>query len=98
MAIIDRFLERGRDFLGSRFPILCGAMTWISDPGLLSSVCNAGGFGLLGGGNAAPDIFQVDRVLVFIAGGIATGRMMAHLLTMGAAGIQMGTRFAAATL
>jgi enoyl-[acyl-carrier protein] reductase II len=202
MPIIDRFLERGRDFLGSRFPILCGAMTWISDPGLVSSVCNAGGFGLLAGGNAPADIlrsqiqlareltacpfgvnvitlapnykehlklvsdlgcefvvfaggipkkneirqvkacgakticfaptgplamslidrgadalmlegseagghigpvalsvliqqilFQVDRVPVFIAGGIATGRMMAHLLMMGAAGIQMGTRF-----
>ena len=38
-------------------------------------------------------LFQVDQVPVFIAGGIATGRMMAHLLMMGAAGIQMGTRF-----
>ena len=38
-------------------------------------------------------IFEVDSVPIFIAGGIATGRMMAHLLMMGAAGIQMGTRF-----
>ena len=38
-------------------------------------------------------LFEVDSVLIFIAGGIATGRMMAHLLMMGAAGIQMGTRF-----
>jgi len=38
MAIIDRFLERGRDFLGSRYPILCGAMTWISDPGLVQEI------------------------------------------------------------
>ena len=67
MPVIDRFFERGRKFLGSRFPVMCGAMTWISDPGLVSSVC--------------------------IAGGIATGRMMAHLLMMGTAGIQMGTRF-----
>jgi enoyl-[acyl-carrier protein] reductase II len=35
----------------------------------------------------------VDSVPIFIAGGIATGRMLAHLLMMGAAGIQMGTRF-----
>lgn len=200
--LIDRFFARGRQFLGSTYPILCGAMTWISDPGLVSSVCNAGGFGLLAGGNAPPDtlrrqilqtremtpcpfgvnvitlapnylehlklacdlgcefvvfaggipkkneirqakasgakticfastealalsliergadalmlegseagghigpvalsvliqqiLFQVDQVPVFIAGGIATGRMMAHLLMMGAAGIQMGTRF-----
>ena len=38
-------------------------------------------------------LFEVDSVPIFIAGGIATGRMMAHLLMMGAAGIQMGTRF-----
>ena len=28
-----------------------------------------------------------------LAGGIATGRMMAHLSMMGATGLQMGTRF-----
>jgi enoyl-[acyl-carrier protein] reductase II len=38
-------------------------------------------------------LFDVKEVPVFVAGGIATGRMMAHLLMMGAAGIQMGTRF-----
>jgi enoyl-[acyl-carrier protein] reductase II len=38
-------------------------------------------------------LFEVEYVPIFIAGGIATGRMMAHLLMMGAAGIQMGTRF-----
>ena len=38
-------------------------------------------------------LFEVDSVPIFIAGGLATGRMMAHLLMMGAAGIQMGTRF-----
>ncbi|HSM90518.1 MAG TPA: nitronate monooxygenase [Desulfobacterales bacterium] len=199
---IDRFFARGREFLRSRYPILCGAMTWVSDPQLVSAVCEAGGFGLLAGGNAPPEVlreqiletrrltacpfgvnvitlapnypehlnlacdlgcefvvfaggipknneiqqakacgarticfasteplamsliergadalmlegseagghigpvalsvliqqilFQVDHVPVFIAGGIATGRMMAHLLMMGAAGIQMGTRF-----
>lgn len=200
--LIDHFLAPGRGFLRARYPILCGAMTWISDPGLVSSVCNAGGFGLLAGGNAPPDIlrnqiqltreltacpfgvnvitlapnytqhlelvcdlgceyvvfaggipkkteiqqvkssgaqticfasteplamslidrgadalmlegseagghigpvalsvliqqilFRIDHVPVFIAGGIATGRMLAHLLMMGAAGVQMGTRF-----
>lgn len=200
--LIDRFLEKGRDFLGSHYPIMCGAMTWVSDPQLVSAVGNAGGFGLLAGGNTPADIFEnqvretreltdqpfgvnlitlapvyqqqlelvcrlnceivafaggiprkgeiarakqcgakvicfastaplalqlikrgadalmlegseagghigpvalsvliqqilfeVDSVPVFIAGGIATGRMLAHLLMMGAAGIQMGTRF-----
>jgi len=38
MPIIDRFFERGRGFLGSRYPIMCGAMTWISDPGPVKEI------------------------------------------------------------
>ncbi len=200
--LIDKFFKNGREFLGCQYPIMCGAMTWVSDPKLVSAIGNAGGFGLLAGGNTPVEIFQeqiietkeltdkpfginlitlapvyegqlelvcklgcefvvfagsipkkseikkakrcgarvicfastaplahsliergadalilegseagghigpvalsvliqqilfnVDAVPIFIAGGIATGRMMAHLLMMGAAGIQMGTRF-----
>jgi len=200
--IIDRFFEKGRKFLGCKYPIMCGAMTWVSDPKLVTAIGKAGGFGLIAGGNAPVDVlkqqiletrelskkpfgvniitlapayqdhlnlacdlacevvvfaggipkkteihrakqsgarvicfastamlahkliergadalilegseagghigpvalsvliqqilFEVQDVPIFIAGGIATGRMMAHLLMMGAAGIQMGTRF-----
>lgn len=200
--LIDTFFEKGREFLDCKYPIMCGAMTWVSDPQLVSAIGNAGGFGLLAGGNTPIDVFErqivetgeltegpfgvnlitlapvyqgqlelvcklgcpvvvfaggiprkdeikkakrcgakvicfaptaplahkliqrgadalilegleagghigpvalsvliqqilfnVDTVPIFIAGGIATGRMMAHLLMMGAAGIQMGTRF-----
>ncbi len=200
--LLDRFIQKGKDFLGCEYPVMCGAMTWVSDPKLVSAIGNAGGFGLLAGGNMPVEIlkaqiaetekltphpfginvitlapaykehlniicdsgvqyivfaggipkkkeiqqakscgarvicfasteplammliergadalvlegseagghigpialsvliqqilFQVDSVPIFIAGGIATGRMMAHLLMMGAAGIQMGTRF-----
>ena len=39
-------------------------------------------------------LFQVsDKIPVFIAGGIATGKMIAHMFMMGASGIQLGTRF-----
>ena len=200
--LLDAFLARGRDFLGCQYPIMCGAMTWVSDPNLVSAIGTAGGFGLLAGGNAPVEVlekqiqktrelsdhpfgvnlitlapvysdqldlvcqlkcptvvfaggipkqkeitkvkasgakvicfaptaplalklidrgadalilegseagghigpvslsvliqqilFAVENVPIFIAGGIATGRMMAHLLMMGAAGVQMGTRF-----
>ena len=200
--LIDRFFQTGREFLGCQYPIMCGAMTWVSDPKLVAAVGDAGGFGLLAGGNAPVEIlkeqvaatrklsdspfgvniitlapvyadqlnlicdlgckfvvfaggipkkkeirqaksagakvicfaptamvamqlvdrgvdalmlegseagghigpvalsillqqilFEVDSVPIFIAGGIAKGRMMAHLMMMGAAGIQMGTRF-----
>ena len=200
--LLDNFLSQGRDFLGCRYPIMCGAMTWISDYKLVGDVGNAGAFGLLAGGNTPVDmleneikavrdytdkpfginlitvspifkeqlamvcdqgcdiimfagsiprepeirkaqdagakiicfaptaplaqrlikmgtdalmlegseagghigpvslsvllqqvLFEIGSVPIFVAGGIATGRMMAHLLMMGAAGIQMGTRF-----
>jgi len=38
-------------------------------------------------------LFHDPEVPVFVAGGIATGKMIAHLLLMGAAGCQLGTRF-----
>ncbi len=205
-SIADKFFERGSKFLKVKYPFLCGAMTWVSEPNLVASVCNAGGFASLAGGNTPIDIlekqidetakltdkpfginlitispaykdhlamvtekklplivfagsfpkekeiqiakdsgakvlcfastksiaermlrfgadglilegmeagghvghvsliillqqvlFQVaDDVPVFVAGGLATGRMAAHLFLMGAAGVQMGTKFAVA--
>jgi len=38
-------------------------------------------------------LFKVQDVPVFVAGGIATGAYIAHLLLMGAAGVQLGTFF-----
>ncbi len=201
--LMKKYFKKGCDFLQVRYPIISGAMTWVSDPNLVSTVSNAGGFGALAGGNApvnelqqqiektkrltkqpfgvnlitiAPNynpqlqlmreikfpfvtfaggfprreeiqsiksyggkvlcfastvsiaqrmlrygadgiilegseagghvghvsltillqqvLFRVSDVPVFVAGGIATGKLSAHLLLMGAAGIQIGTRFA----
>lgn len=199
---LNRIWSRGKDFLGTELPIMCGAMTWISDPQLVSLMSNLGAFGVLAAGNMPPDMFadQVDKTFeltdnpfagnvitlapnyrdhlailcekkvshivfagslprgaeikqakesgaktlafastasiakrmigngadalilegseagghighvstivllqeilfnfpdipIFVAGGIATGRMISHLGLMGAAGVQMGTRF-----
>jgi enoyl-[acyl-carrier protein] reductase II len=204
-TLSERFFQRGSEFLGVRYPIMCGAMTWVSDPKLVAAICNTGGFGCLAGGNTPIDIlreqieetrrltdkpfavnlvtiapaypgqldmlcemkvpviifagsfprgsaveqakssgsevlafastlsiarrmlgygvdglilegmeagghvghvsltvllqqvlFEVQDVPIFAAGGIATGKMCAHLLLMGAAGVQLGTRFAMA--
>jgi len=203
--MLDRLSTRGREFLGVRYPFICGAMTWVSEPALVAAVGNAGGFGCLAAGNMprkllegqinetrklsdrpfgvnlitiapmykehlelvskmgipfvvfagsfprrseiriAKDagarvlcfasthsiaermirygadalilegmeagghvgrvtltillqqvLFQVDDVPIFVAGGIATGRMCAHMILMGASGVQLGTRFAVA--
>lgn len=204
-SLLNTFFKRGSDFLGVRYPIVCGAMTWVSDPTLVATVSNEGGFGCLAGGNMPVDIlreqiletrkltkqpfgvnfitiapafkeqlslmrelqlpyvifagsfpnetqvrmakdagakvlcfastksiaarmlrygadalilegmeagghvghvslavllqqllFEIADVPIFVAGGIGTGKMAAHLFLMGAAGVQLGTRFAIA--
>jgi len=199
---LDRLWHKGREFLGVRYPIICGAMTWISDSRLVADVSAEGAFASLAAGNLEPEalrreieqtrsatdrpfavnlitiapryrehlrlvaemeipvvifagsfpraaeiamvkkaggkavcfassesiarrmirfgadalilegseagghighvsliiliqqiLFHVDQVPIFVAGGIASGRLIAHLLLMGAAGVQLGTRF-----
>lgn len=50
---LDKLWKRGQELLGVRFPIMCGAMTWVSEPNLVSKVCNAGAFASLACGNMA---------------------------------------------
>ncbi len=63
-TLSDRYFARGRDFLGSKYPFMCGAMTWVSEPRLVSAVCNEGGFGCLAGGNSPVAILeqQIDAM------------------------------------
>ncbi len=202
MELLDKFWAKGKEVLGVQYPVICGAMTWISTYDLVKAVCDHGGFGVLAGGNMPPELFeqeldkcinnidtpfgvnlitiapnfqahldivekkdvkvvvfagtipskpeiarmkaagkkvmafapspsvakrmikfgvdaliiegfeagghighvstivllqeilfQFKEVPIFVAGGIATGEMVAHLLMMGAAGVQLGTRF-----
>jgi len=200
---LDKLWSRGKALLGVQYPIMCGAMTWVSEPNLVSAVCEAGAFASLACGNMPPEElrrqiaetrrrtqrpfavnlitvapnylqhldvvvqeqlpvvvfagslpreYEIDKaksagakvlafastdalakrmirfgvdglilegseagghigpvagpilwqqilfrfsaeVPIFIAGGVATGKMMAHLLLMGASGVQLGTRF-----
>ena len=198
---LELLMKIGNNFLGTEIPIMCGAMTWVSDVQLVRAVNHAGAFGVLAGGNMPVDLlekdidelkkteknfgvnlitiapnykdhlnmvskkgvshiifagsfpkasevkmakesgakvmcfastlqiadrmvnfgtdaiilegseagghigpvsttvliqqflFEMRNIPIFIAGGIATGRMVLHLLLMGAAGVQMGTRF-----
>ncbi|MBQ6474048.1 MAG: hypothetical protein IJJ33_18810 [Victivallales bacterium] len=46
----------GSRFLGCPIPIVCGAMTWVSEPHLVATVCNEGAFACLAGGGAPPKI------------------------------------------
>jgi enoyl-[acyl-carrier protein] reductase II len=202
MSLLEKIGARGSEFLGVKYPIICGAMTWVSDLNLARAISENGAFPTLAGGNMDPDLFEkeVDKFIenlktpfavnlitiapnfrkhyeivqskkvpfvifagnfpkindvrgmkkagkkciafastdqvseqlirfgcdalilegsesgghigyvstmillqqilfktkevpVFVAGGIGTGKMIAHLLLMGASGVQLGTRF-----
>jgi len=56
-ARLDSIWGRGQEFLGAELPVMCGAMTWISDPGLVSLMSNLGAFGVLAAGNMPPELF-----------------------------------------
>lgn len=51
---LGKLWEKGCDLLGSRYAILGGAMTWVSEPGLVAAISNAGGFGVLACGSMPP--------------------------------------------
>lgn len=57
---LPRAWKRGTDFLGTRYAILCGAMTWVSESNLVSAISNEGGFGVLAAGNMPPDLLAKE--------------------------------------
>ncbi len=55
-----KFWKNGTDFLGTKYPIISGAMTWISDSKLVQSVGDSGGLGVLAAGNMPLDLFEKE--------------------------------------
>ena len=53
-ARLDRLWARGTAFLGCRYAILGGAMTWVSEKNLVAAISNAGGFGVIACGAMNP--------------------------------------------
>src|SRR5690606_2661279 len=51
---LDRLERRGRDFLGSRYAVMGGGMTWVSERNLVAAISNAGGFGVIACGSMDP--------------------------------------------
>ena len=52
---LDRLMKRGAALLGSRYAIMAGAMTWVSERNLVAAISNAGGFGVIACGAMDPD-------------------------------------------
>lgn len=60
---IESLFKRGCDFLGTKYAILGGAMTWVSNHRLVAAISNAGGFGVLASGAMPPNILseEIDK-------------------------------------
>jgi len=57
---LDALWARGRNFLGTRYAILAGAMTWVSERNLVSAISNAGGFGVIACGAMTTDLLRAE--------------------------------------
>ena len=53
-ARLDSLWRRGRELLGTRYAVMGGAMTWLSNHDLVAAICNGGGFGVIATGAMAP--------------------------------------------
>jgi len=53
-------MTRGREFLGTEYAILCGAMSWVSERNLVSAISNAGGFGVIACGAMNPELLDKE--------------------------------------
>jgi enoyl-[acyl-carrier protein] reductase II len=57
---ILKLMDRGAKILGSKYSILGGAMTWISESNLTSAMSNAGIFGVLASGAMNGDLLKSE--------------------------------------
>jgi len=57
---LNRLWQRGTDFLGCRYAIMGGAMTWVSERHLVAAISNAGGFGVIACGSMNPDALAAE--------------------------------------
>jgi enoyl-[acyl-carrier protein] reductase II len=59
-AELDRLWARGTEFLGCRYAIMGGAMSWVSERNLVAAISNAGGFGVIACGAMTPDLLAAE--------------------------------------
>lgn len=61
-AQLQSLWRRGCAFLGTRYAIMGGAMSWVSEHNLVAAISNAGGFGVIACGSMTPDLLAREIV------------------------------------
>ena len=60
MSRLNTLMARGAEFLGTRYAILGGAMSWVSERNLVAAISNAGGFGVIACGAMNPELLDKE--------------------------------------
>lgn len=60
---MNSLMSKGSEFLNVKYPIIGGAMSWISESNLVASISNANGFGVLACGSLSPEELNLEIVL-----------------------------------
>jgi enoyl-[acyl-carrier protein] reductase II len=60
MYYLENFWQKGVEFLNSKYAILGGAMSWVSEHNLVAAISNAGGFGVLACGSMPPNLLDAE--------------------------------------
>ena len=78
-AEIDRLMARGAGFFGTRYAIMGGAMSWVSERHLVAALSNAGAFGVIACGAMTPELLDAE---ITATKSLATRNFGVNLITM----------------
>lgn len=59
---LQHLWQRGCDFLGSKYAIMGGAMSWVSERNLVAAMSNAGAFGVIANGSMPPALLEQEII------------------------------------
>ena len=61
-AALTKLWSRGTEFLGSKYAIMGGAMSWVSEHNLVAAMSNAGAFGVIANGSMPPELLEKEII------------------------------------
>jgi enoyl-[acyl-carrier protein] reductase II len=62
MQTLDALWSRGTEFLGTKYAIMGGAMSWVSERHLVSTLSNSGAFGVIANGSMPPELLEKEII------------------------------------
>lgn len=60
---LEKYSKRGKEFLGTDYPIIGGAMSWVSEANLVAATSNAGALGVIAGASMPPHLLSQEIAL-----------------------------------